>query len=99
MLINRTPRSTIRRANRQARANDGLLGSAPYISRVARLSLRRSISSGAEVSNRSAISYDAIRVAISGSPTTSSRLAIERSHKVERVALQARHSLREGERR
>ena len=54
--MNRTPRSTIRRASRQARANDGLSGSAPYISSVARLSLRRFISSGAEVSSRSAIS-------------------------------------------
>ena len=35
MLMNRTPRSTIRRASKQARANDGLAGSTPYMSSVA----------------------------------------------------------------
>ena len=39
-----------------ASAKDGLAGSTPYSSRVARLSLRKFISSGADVSKRSAIS-------------------------------------------
>ena len=43
----RTPRSISRRASRQLFANDGLPGSAPYMSRICFGSLRRSISSGA----------------------------------------------------
>ena len=48
-------------------------GSAPYNARVLGLSLFKFISSGADDCNRNAISYDAMRVAISGSPTTSRR--------------------------
>src|SRR5262249_20415284 len=73
MLMNHTPRSTMRRARRHARANEGLSGSTPYSSSVAFDSLLRSISSGAEVCSRAAISYDEMRVAISGSPSAVSR--------------------------
>ena len=88
MLTNRTPRSIIRRASRQARANDGLSGSAPYIASVALLSLFRSISSGADVCRRKAISYEAMRVAISGSATAWSRRLFKRAEEIERVALE-----------
>src|SRR6476469_9434994 len=47
---------------------------APYISSVAGDSLDRSINSGALVCIRYAISYDAMRVAISGSPVATRRL-------------------------
>ncbi len=87
MFTNRTPRSIIRRASRQARANEGLSGSAPYSARVALLSLFKSISSGADVCSRKAISYEAMRVAISGSPTACEPTAVQRAEQVERVAL------------
>ena len=55
---------------------------------MALLSLFRSISSGAEVWSRKAISYVAMRVAISGSPTASSRRRFSVADQVERVALE-----------
>src|SRR6185436_15706925 len=72
----RTPRSTSRRASRQLFAKDDLPGCAPYISSVSLDSLVRSISSGALDCIRKAISNELILVAISGSPTTSSRCSL-----------------------
>ena len=58
-------------------ANDGCAASAmPYIASVAALSPPRSSSSGALACMRKAISYAAIRAAISGSPVTSNRLEL-----------------------
>ena len=54
-------------------ANDGLPGSAPYRSRMCWGSWPMSITSGAICCMRKAISYELIRVAISGSPTSPSR--------------------------
>ena len=84
----RTPRSSSRRASRQVLANDGLPGSAPYISRMCCGSWPMSITSGALGCMRKAISNELIRVAISGSPTSSSRSWLSLLDGVERVALE-----------
>ena len=71
--MNRTPRSARRRASRQLAANvPGLRASGPYSSNVRAGSFERSVSSGTEVCILYAISYCAMRVAISGSPNSSS---------------------------
>src|SRR5262249_34424207 len=61
---------------RQLLANDGLPGSAPYMSRIFFDSRDRSINSGALDCIRYAISNELIRVAISGSPVTPSRFSL-----------------------
>ena len=59
-------------------ANDALPGSAPYISRMSFGSVERSTMPGALICIRIAISYELMRVAISGSPTVSSRKRLRR---------------------
>ena len=67
--MKRTPRSASRRASRQLAAKvPGLRASGPYSSKVRAGSFDRSVSSGTDVCIRKAISYWAMRVAISGSP-------------------------------
>ena len=68
--------SMSRRANKQFIAKDGLPGSAPYSFSVSTGSFEMSISSGALICIRYAISNALTRVAISGSPMTSSRASL-----------------------
>ena len=88
MLTNRTPRSIIRRASRQARANEGLSGSAPY-SRQRRLALALQVHQlGGRGLQPEGHLVEAMRVAISGSPTACEPPAVQRADQVERVALE-----------
>jgi hypothetical protein len=70
--MNRTPRSASRRASRQLEANDPSPGVQPYSSMVLFASFDMSISPGTLACILNAISYCAMRVAISGSFTAAS---------------------------
>ena len=72
--MKRTPRSASRRASRQLAAKvPGLRDvGAVQVEDVLAARSDRSVSSGTEVCMRKAISYWAMRVAISGSPNSSS---------------------------
>ena len=70
--MNRTPRSASLRASRQLpQTCPALRASSPYSSNVLSGSSDRSVNSGTEACIRNAISYCAMRVAISGSPVCS----------------------------
>ncbi len=92
----RTPRSTSRRASKALWANEpGLVTSGPYRSSVAFGSLLRSVSSGTLDCMRNAISYCAMRVCVSGSPSFSKLALVESLQRVEhRAAVRAADAVR-----
>ena len=92
--MKRTPRSASRRASRQFAANvPGLRASGPYRSKTSVAArFERSVSSGTDVCMRKAISYWAMRVAISGSPISSMLQLVEPREVVEHAAGASRRS-------
>ena len=92
--MNRTPRSASRRASRQLAANEPSAPWQPYISSVAADSCDKSISSGTLDLHAKRHLVLAMRVAISGSSTSSLLAASSCRDRVDHVPLPARASRR-----